>query len=115
MFDTLGVPPLVGRTLTVANDQRGGGPDGPVAVISYAFWQRRFGGAANPVGQALTLDGVPVMKSMIGSNSPTHSAGQTEEHDDRVTELGHFVVNQVADASAHFGPRNGRDLIDHEP
>ena len=28
-----------------ADDRRGGGPDGPVAVISHAFWQRRFGGA----------------------------------------------------------------------
>src|ERR1700694_1833090 len=38
MFDTLGVPPLLGRTLTESDDRRGGGPDGPVAVISYAFW-----------------------------------------------------------------------------
>src|SRR5262245_11935701 len=35
MFDTLGVPALLGRTFTDADDVRGGGPDGPVAVISY--------------------------------------------------------------------------------
>ena len=42
-----GVPPMLGRTFTADDDRRGGGPDGPVAVISYAFWQRRFGGAAD--------------------------------------------------------------------
>ena len=32
----------------------------PVAVISYAFWQRRFGGEAGVIGRTLTLDRVPV-------------------------------------------------------
>jgi predicted permease len=68
MFDTLGVPPLVGRTLTEADDQRGGGPDGPVVVISYAFWQRRFGGAADAVGRPLTLDGVTF--TIVGVTPP---------------------------------------------
>jgi hypothetical protein len=45
LFDTLGVPAMLGRTFTATDDARGGGPDGPVAVISYGFWQRRFGGA----------------------------------------------------------------------
>jgi putative ABC transport system permease protein len=58
-FSTLGVPALVGRTLTEQDDVRGGGKDGPVAVISYAFWQRRFGGAANAVGQAIAVERVP--------------------------------------------------------
>src|SRR5438067_4653487 len=56
MFDTLGVAPVVGRTFTDADDRRGGGPDGPVAVVSYAFWQRRFGGAADVIGRRLTLE-----------------------------------------------------------
>ena len=38
---------------------RGGGPDGPVAVISHAFWQRRFGGAGDTIGRQLTIEGVP--------------------------------------------------------
>jgi putative ABC transport system permease protein len=59
LFDTLGVGPLVGRTFTEADDVRGGGPDGPVAVISHTFWQRRFGGAADAIGTRLTLEGIP--------------------------------------------------------
>src|SRR5262245_28424792 len=59
LFDTLGVTPMLGRGFTDADDARGGGPDGPVAVISYAFWQRRFGGAANAIGQRLTVERVP--------------------------------------------------------
>jgi putative ABC transport system permease protein len=57
-FSTLGVPPLLGRTITEQDDVRGGGKDGPVAVISYAFWQRRFG-AANAVGQSIAVERVP--------------------------------------------------------
>ena len=47
MFELLGMPPVLGRTITEADDRRGGAPDGPVAVISYGFWQRRFDGAAD--------------------------------------------------------------------
>ena len=46
-FDVLGVPAILGRTFTEADDRRGGGPDGPVAVISYRYWQSRYGGAAD--------------------------------------------------------------------
>src|SRR5262245_4907822 len=59
MFETLGVPAMLGRTITDADDARGGGPDGPVAVISYAFWQRHFGGAADAIGRTLTIERVP--------------------------------------------------------
>ncbi len=67
-FDVLGVRAILGRTFTYADDVRGGGPDGPVAVISYAFWQRRFGGAADVIGKPLTLDGATV--TIIGVTPP---------------------------------------------
>ncbi len=58
-FTTLGVPAIIGRTFTAADDERGGGADGPVAVISYGFWQRQYGGAASAIGSRLTVDRVP--------------------------------------------------------
>src|SRR6185503_7671353 len=39
-FTVLGVQPALGRTLSPEDDRRGGGPEGPVAVISHDFWQR---------------------------------------------------------------------------
>ena len=59
-FATLGVPAILGRTFTPGDDRAGGGAEGPVAVISYAFWQRRFGGAAGVIGRTLAVDGVTV-------------------------------------------------------
>ena len=58
-FEGLGVRPLLGRTFTSVDDERGGGPDGAVAVISYAFWQRRFGGAADVIGRTQVIERVP--------------------------------------------------------
>jgi predicted permease len=58
-FEILGVTPSLGRALTSADDRRGGGPDGPVAVISHGFWLRHFGEAPDVVGRTLTLGGVP--------------------------------------------------------
>ncbi len=59
MFETLGVPAMLGRALTEEDDTRGGGPDGPVTVISYSFWQRRFGGGADALGTKLTIERIP--------------------------------------------------------
>ena len=44
-FSTLGVQPRVGRLLTIEDDVRGGGKDGPVVVISHRLWRERFGGS----------------------------------------------------------------------
>ncbi len=67
-FTTLGVPALLGRTFTSADDVRGGGPDGPVAVISYGMWQRRFGGDANVIGTSLVIERIPF--TIIGVTPP---------------------------------------------
>ncbi len=58
LFETLGVHAILGRTFADADDQVGA-QGGPVAVISYAFWQRRFGGSPNAVGQTLFIERVP--------------------------------------------------------
>lgn len=54
-FDTLGLKPEIGRLLT-SSDDKPGAPDGLVAVISYRFWQRRFGGSPSVLGRVMTLD-----------------------------------------------------------
>jgi len=67
-FSTLGIQPRLGRLLTVKDDVRGGGKDGPVAVISHRLWQERFGGSADTIGRNLTLDGAPF--TVIGVTPP---------------------------------------------
>ena len=51
---TLGVEPVLGSTFS-AQEDRPGGP--PVALISYALWQRRFAGSPAVLGQPLSLEG----------------------------------------------------------
>ncbi len=55
-FRVLGVAPLRGRLFTGDDDRHGGGTAGPVAVISYGFWKRNFGGDANIVGKTVRLN-----------------------------------------------------------
>ena len=57
-FRVLGVPAIRGHVFTAADDHRGCGIPG--AVISYAFWQRQFGGEASAIGSKLTLNYQPV-------------------------------------------------------
>jgi putative ABC transport system permease protein len=54
LFAVLGRAPFRGRTLQ-AGDDRPGAPR--VVVLSYGFWQRRFGGDEKAIGSALTLNG----------------------------------------------------------
>jgi putative ABC transport system permease protein len=57
-FRVLDVKPLLGRVFSTEDDHRGCGLPG--AVISYAFWQREFGGTTSVLGKKLTLDYHPV-------------------------------------------------------
>jgi putative ABC transport system permease protein len=52
-FPLFGVPLDRGRDLTPADDQPGAEP---VVILSYDYWQRRFGGDASVVGHQLTLN-----------------------------------------------------------
>jgi len=55
-FSGLGVVPAAGR-LIAPEDDRPGVP--PVALVSYAFAQKRFGSAANAAGQPIQIDNLP--------------------------------------------------------
>ncbi len=68
VFDVLGLPAALGRTFDARDDRRGGGPDGPVAVIAHGFWQRRFGGAPDTIGRTLTIERVPY--TIVGVTPP---------------------------------------------
>jgi predicted permease len=65
-FKTLGVNPFMGHLLSAADDQRGCGAPG--ADISYAFWQREYGGAPDALGKTLTLEGHPF--EIVGITPP---------------------------------------------
>jgi predicted permease len=50
----LGVKPALGRLFT-RRDDTAGAPE--TVLLSYAYWQRKFGGNASAIGRTLTLDG----------------------------------------------------------
>lgn len=57
-FPVLGVGAALGRVLTPDDDRVPGGH--PIAVISYRYWQNRFGGSRDVIGKKLLLDGYPI-------------------------------------------------------
>jgi predicted permease len=56
-FDVLGITPALGRLLTPADDRTPGGHQ--VAVISHAFWTRRFGADPRAVGRWIQIEQRP--------------------------------------------------------
>lgn len=69
-FDLLGVRAAHGRLLTLADDSQfgTGGPDGPVAVISYGLWERRFGRDPGVLGKSIQVGTQPV--TIVGVTQP---------------------------------------------
>ena len=53
-FDRLGIAPAIGRLIAAQDDQQPGAS--PVAVLSHAFWIRRFGGDPAVVGRWFAME-----------------------------------------------------------
>jgi len=64
-FRLFGANPILGRTFSAEEDR----PGGPQALMmSYALWQRRFGGDPSILGKTITLGGAPY--SVVGVLAP---------------------------------------------
>jgi putative ABC transport system permease protein len=92
-FNVFGVQPMAGRTFTEAEDL----PDGPrVAVISYGFWQSRFGADRQMVGRTITLNGEPYV--VIGimpqgfHTDPEEDVWIALQADPHSTNQGHYLA-----------------------
>ena len=83
VLQTLGVPPAVGRWL-LASDQIPQGPPQSVSfsgrsstvMLSYGYWQRRFGGDGSIIGRKLTVDSLP--RQIVGVMPPGFRIVKTE-------------------------------------
>jgi predicted permease len=65
-FEVLGVRPALGRVFTAADDRTPGAH--PVAVLSYGYWMRRFGGSSSVLNQTLVVNGHPL--TIVGVSAP---------------------------------------------
>jgi predicted permease len=54
-LQALGVPPVLGRWFSQADDSPSGTQPAPV-ILGYGYWHRRFGGDKSVLGRSLTVD-----------------------------------------------------------
>jgi predicted permease len=77
-FSLLGVPPLIGRTVTSADTQPA---QERVAVLSYALWRELFGDEASLQGRKITLN--ELTYTVIGVMPPEFEYGMAGQRDRR--------------------------------
>lgn len=65
-FSTLRLDPAVGRLILPSDGELGGTQ--PIAVLSHAYWSRRFGASPSIVGREVRLDGRPF--TVVGVAAP---------------------------------------------
>ena len=58
-YSELGATPLLGRLITPEDVNLGRSGASQVAVLSYEFWQRRFGGASDVADKVIGIEGQP--------------------------------------------------------
>ncbi len=97
LFDVLGVQPIAGRGFSAADDV----PEAPrVCLISYGFWERRFGADASAMGQRILLDEVPV--TVVGVLPRDFTVARVE---DAFLPMGSLIAanNGMLNRGNHFG------------
>ncbi len=81
VLDALAVPPILGRSLSAADQQPG---SAATVMLSYGYWKRHFGGDRSVIGRKLNVDSK--LREIVG-----------------VMPRGFQVVN--ADFDLHFAAR----------
>jgi predicted permease len=79
-YSVLGTTPLLGRLITPGDKETSA-----VAVISYEFWHRRFGGAPDVVGQEIAIEGHPY--TIVGVTRKWFTGMSTGEGPDLTTPM----------------------------
>jgi putative ABC transport system permease protein len=69
-LSTLGIQPLLGRDFRAEEDRQGATP---AVILSYGFWQRRFGNDPSVIGQQLTLNNQSY--TVVGITPPAFQFG----------------------------------------
>lgn len=87
LFEFMGVPPLLGREFSPA-DAPGGNPQ-PVAVLSYLFWHKQYGGSRDVLGKTIELD--HTRYTVIGVVPPRFTWGDSDVY-----------LPAVANADPHY-------------
>ena len=77
-FSVLGIDTALGRLLDAFDDA--GAPVGPAAVISDAYWQRRFGRDAAAIGKSFTAAGRTF--TIVGVTTPAYRSAIAGRHPD---------------------------------
>ena len=92
-FRLFGAPVMLGRTFTKQEDLPNGGH---VVVLSYGFWQRRFGGDPKVIGSSLSLGNEPyTIVGVLGKDfvsDPEADIWVPFQFEPNSTNQGHFFL-----------------------
>ena len=101
-FRGLGVAAAAGRLIGESDEQQ----DAQVAVLSFAYWSRRFGADPAVVGRSININSLPFM--VVGVASPRFFGVQPG----RVPDLWVPMLNRAELVPWGFRPANTASLLD---
>jgi predicted permease len=101
-FETLGVQPFLGRLIGPADDRTPGAH--PVAVLSYGYWQRRFGSDPAVVGKDIILNNHPIR--VIGITPPRFYGTEMAQNPDIRVPMMMATVFRPVPANRLENPRH---------
>lgn len=96
-FKVLGVPPILGRGFSAADNHLG---SAPTVILSYNFWQNHFGGKSSIVGKSITMNSQSY--SVIGV-LPKNFWFFAQSHNDVFVPIGIYDREWIHDRHDHPG------------